>query len=77
MEDRLDAVIREKAREKGLSLNKTIKLLLKDSLGLNSYGTDNCREEFEDLFGVWSEKDEKDFNKKVKDLNEINPLDWQ
>jgi len=35
----LDTLIREKARKQQLSLNKTIKLLLEESLGLTGRGS--------------------------------------
>ena len=75
LEDSLDSLIREKAKKQGLSLNKTIQLLLKKALGLSTSPTEN--NDFLDFVGVWSKNDEKIFNKNIQSLNEINKLDWE
>ncbi|MDY6970131.1 MAG: hypothetical protein SVR08_15965 [Spirochaetota bacterium] len=52
LDDSLASLIQEKAEKEGLSLNKTIKVLLKKPLGLGT-DTDNYhKSEFIDLFGV-------------------------
>jgi len=50
----------------------TIKLLLQRVLGLSPKSEiENNREEFADLFGVWSESDFKEFEEKVKVFDEV------
>ena len=69
--------IKEKAKKDGLSLNKTIKNLLKKELGFsNSKRTDNSAD-FTDLFGVWSKKEAKEFEEATKDLEMIFEEDWK
>lgn len=34
------------------------------------------REEFLDLFGVWTEADELQFEESVRDLEAVHPEDW-
>ncbi len=77
LDDSMDALIRERAKKQGTSLNKTIQQLLKQSLGLHSKATNDHRDDFLDLFGSWSKKDEADFNKKTKDFNTIDASDWK
>jgi hypothetical protein len=77
LDDSLEILIREKAKKQGISLNKTIQMLLKQSLGLNPKSSNNHKEDFLDLFGCWSKKDELEFNKKTQDFNKINELDWK
>ena len=72
----LDTLIREKARRQQLSLNKTIKLLLEESLGLTDRGCKNHRDEFIDLCGVWTTEDKRNFIATNKELNSIDPGDW-
>ena len=72
----LDTLIREKARRQQLSLNKTIKLLLEESLGLTGRGSKNHRDEFIDLFGVWTTEDKSNFIAANKELNSIDPGEW-
>lgn len=77
LDDALESLIKEKAKKQGISLNKTIQILLKQSLGLNSKPSGNHREDFLDIFGSWSEKDEMEFIKKSQDFNTINESDWK
>ncbi len=76
LEDSLALLIQEKAKKQGMSLNKTIKMLLRKSLGLNNKREDN-KEQFLDLFGVWTKNDEKQFIKKVEVFNKVDEKDWE
>ncbi|MCK4797421.1 MAG: hypothetical protein KAT05_08570 [Spirochaetes bacterium] len=75
LENDLEISIREKAKEEE-SLNKTIKKLLRKSLGL-SKKIDSHKEDFLDLFGKWTKSDLLEFEKSISDLNAINPKDWE
>jgi hypothetical protein len=75
MDDALDRLIREKAAAEGKSLNKTIKGLLEESLGMHH--SQDHRAEFIDLFGSWSEKDREQFEQATEDLNRVDPEDWE
>ena len=77
LDDTLSSLIQEKAKKSGLSLNKTIKMLLKKSLGLPSGKNNDHKNEFMDLFGIWSEADHNKFNDKIKELEKIDTQDWE
>ena len=77
LDDELDREIREKAKNQGTSLNKTIKRLLEKALGLKSTKKPNHKDEFMDLFGVWSEEDYLEFFKSIEDFNTADPEDWK
>ena len=70
-------MIRKRARTEGNSLNKMIKNLLKESLGLAQTNMSDHREEFLDLFGSWRKSDTKEFDESLKDFNMIEPEQWQ
>ena len=76
LEDPLDALIRKKAREQNLSLNKTIKKLLQESLGLSDNATTGRKELFSDLCGVWTDEDIQKFTANTRDMNTVDPDDW-
>ena len=76
LEDPLDSIIRQRAKRNKTSLNKTIKQLLAEALGLKPEMNENHREDFLDLFGVWSKNDLLEFTKNTKDFAEIDPADW-
>lgn len=72
----MDKLIREKAEKEGLSLNKTMKKLLRKALGIPEHGEDHSQD-FVEFLGQWSESDVEEFKKQTKDLNEVNIGDWQ
>ena len=77
LDDGLDKSIREKAQEKGLSINKTLKEILGQSLGLSGSLAHDHREEFLDLWGVWSADDISEFKKHLSACESIDMSDWQ
>ena len=76
LDEKLEIVIREKAKKSGLSLNKTIKALLRKSLGLDKDTEMNYRKDFLEFFNIWSKDDEIEFNKKTETFNTINESEW-
>lgn len=77
LDDPLDILIRERAKREGLSLNKTIKKLLAESLGVSQESGKNRKKDFMDLFGTWSDAEVSDFKKQTKDFEKIDPGDWE
>lgn len=73
----LDERIRERARHLGLSLNKTIKQLLAESLGLQERENEDPRKNFMDLFGIWTQEETKEFNEIIQKMRRIDTQDWQ
>ena len=73
----LDRLIREKAHKDKTSLNKTIKILLSEALGLNTSEPKNYKDDFLDLCGIWGVEEGKEFTTNTKDFSEINEEDWK
>ena len=73
LDDKLDKRIKQKANKEGLSLNKTIKKLLEEALGINKKKKQCNNEEFLDFFGVWNARDEKAFDSATADFEKIDP----
>lgn len=76
LDDPLDTLIREKAKKQGTSLNKTIKKLLSESLGITPGSEGDHEKDFLDLFGAWNEKEAQEFTKRLGDFEKIDPEDW-
>jgi len=76
LDDPLNTLLRKRARQQGTSLNKTIKALLEESLGIAPRVSTGHREEFLDLCGVWSAKEVEKFEKALEDFEEIDQEDW-
>lgn len=77
MDDNLVQKISEKARQKGLSLNKTIKNLLQEALGLQPKKETDHTKDFQDLCGIWTDEDLEEFESSTADLDRIDPEDWK
>ncbi len=71
------SLIQKKAQEKGLSLNKTIKLLLREALGLSQTSEVEKRKKFEEFSGLWNEEEFAEFNRHTAEFNRIDPQDWK
>ncbi len=70
-------LLKSRAREEGLSMNKTIKKLLEESLGVKPKDKQTHRDEFEKFCGIWSDADISEFEKRTEELRKTDPGDWQ
>lgn len=76
IEEQLMNKIHQRATEKGLSLNKTIKFLLREALGLEQPSLVERRQSFEQFCGLWSEKDHEEFEQRTLEFSRIDQEDW-
>lgn len=74
LDETLLAEIEKKATKHGTSLNRTIKQLLHQALGLAS--DKKPAVDFSDLCGVWSPVDLQEFEETTAELNQIHPEEW-
>jgi len=77
LDEHLDRTIRNLAAHEGLSINKTIKKVLRRALGLDDQGKTIRREQFTDLFGTWTKQDIEEFQENTADFSNIDLSDWQ
>jgi len=70
----LDKKIAEKSKEFGLSQNRTVKIILHDSLLADKKASK--KELFSDLFGKWTESDKRGFEARISDLEKVHESDW-
>ena len=71
-----EKLIQERAKSAGTSVNRIVKELLAKALGVDKKSRDH-REEFLELFGVWTEADEKEFLEALGDFEAGHPQDWK
>lgn len=76
LEDRLAKRIEQKAKESGLSLNKTIKRLLAQALGLPPAGQDHSPD-FEEFLGIWSQEEFDAFQNQTAEFEKVDSTDWE
>jgi hypothetical protein len=77
IDDQLEELLTDKSKELGLSMNKTIKYLLRVSLGLDQCSEEKKKARFEDLFGCWTDEDLREFNENTKVFSEIDEDEWK
>ena len=76
LDEHLDRAIRNLADREGLSLNKTIKKVLRRALGLDGQSMTARREQFTDLFGTWSKQDIEEFRENTAEFSRVDLSDW-
>lgn len=76
VDDELDKLIRQKADAFGASINRTIKRLLKDSLGIGGQKKTK-KEDFSEFFGAWTKKEAEEFERNTADFEKIDKEDWK
>jgi superfamily I DNA/RNA helicase len=76
IDQKTEKLIQERAKSAGTSVNRIVKELLAKALGVDKKSHDH-REEFLELFGVWTEADEKEFREALRDFEAVDPEDWK
>lgn len=77
LDPELEKGITSKSRRLGLSLNKTIKKLLRQSMNLSPKKKSNKKTDFSDLAGTWTQEEYEEFERNTKDQEKIFKEDWQ
>lgn len=71
----IEQKIGERAKSEGKSVNRIVKELIAKALGMGDKPPDN-RAMFEDLSGVWTEGQEREFMDSIADLETTDEEDW-
>ena len=77
LDEQLEKLLKDRAKSKGTSLNKTIKGLLEEALGVRVKSQPIHQKYFSKFCGIWSQSDLEEFEKTSKDLRKIDSEDWQ
>jgi ribosomal protein L10 len=73
----IDALIRKEAREKGTSLNKTVKQLLRKALNVKNEPQPDRLKDFRELCGVWTAQDARAFAEATEQFEKIDKDQWK
>lgn len=76
LDDVLGRLIEERAQSEGLSLNKTIKKLLAEALGVKPPAQAPHTQDFEEFLGVWTDEEAAAFHERIRDLERVDEEDW-
>ncbi len=77
IDEPLAELIKSRAQSEGLSINKTVKKLLEESLGVKPRASGLHRSDFEEFCGLWSESELAEFEENSSDLRNIDSEDWK
>jgi hypothetical protein len=77
LDDNIVALIKARARNDGVSVNREVKQLLYRALGVKPPDTMARREQFEEFCGAWSEEEYDSFTSATKDFDRVDKEDWQ
>jgi len=73
--DTLEKEIRRVARDRGTSINKTVRELLQEALGL---GTEpEKRRDLSELTGVWNKEEAQEFTEATRVFEEVDEELWK
>ena len=75
IDEEMERKIGERAKNEGKSVNRIVKELIAKALGMGDRPPDN-RAMFEDLSGIWTEAQEREFLDSIADLETTDEEDW-
>jgi hypothetical protein len=70
-------MIESRAKSAGQSLNKTVKALLEQSLGIRPPEDHRHTDDFAEFLGVWDDSDLQEFERRVAMLRSVDEGDWR
>jgi hypothetical protein len=69
--------LKEKAKQEGMSVNSTLVKLLQEELGLKKKKRTVVHNDLDFLAGTWSDKDYREFHRKIEDFEKIDETAWK
>ncbi len=69
-------LLKQRAKAEGLSVNRTVKKLLEEALGVRPAGQKH-RRDFEKFCGMWTKEQADEFDRAVGDMQVVDPADWR
>ena len=70
-------LLKEQAKNEGVSVNALLLKMVKESLGIEKKRRTKIYHDLDHLAGTWSEKDFKEFQKNVEDLEKVDKELWK
>ena len=77
IDDEVAMLLKERAKNEGISINGLILKMVKESLGIKKKKRMKIYLDIDHLAGTWSEKDLKEFQKNVEDMEKIDKEIWK
>ena len=77
VDDQLAARLKQTAESGGASVNRTVKRLLEEGLGMKPKPQGHNREQFEAFLGIWSKENLEEFRRATVELTSVDGEDWR
>jgi hypothetical protein len=77
LEDCVWALLRERAKEQGTSVNATVKGILEQAVGVKRSRQQPHRKDFEEFCGMWTAEEYEEFREATAADRRIEPEDWR
>ena len=77
IDEDINKKLNELARNKKMSLNKTVKYLLRKALNLESNSKEFRKKKLSEFLGVWNKNDLNTFKKATAEFEKISEEDWK
>ena len=75
-DDQTIKALKERAKKEGTSVNAAIVKLVQEELGLKKKKRIVVHNDLDHLAGTWSDKEYKEFQKRIKDFERIDETMW-
>ena len=76
VDDHLAEALKRLARESNTSVNRTVKRLLEEVLGMKPRESARYYDDFAQFCGLWSAEELTEFEEATADMNAVNEQDW-
>ncbi len=76
LDDSVARLIEARAKAEGHSLNKTIKALIEQALGVSPRDRNIHAHDFSEFLGAWKKSELKEFERVTKGLRRVHEEDW-
>ena len=77
VDDRMAKALKEKAKKDGNSVNATLIKILRESLGMEKKKRNIVYDDLDHLAGTWTNKDYREFSKKIADFGMVDKKMWK
>ena len=76
VDEQLANRLKQLAESEGTSVNRTVKRLLEQALGMKPRALQHNREQFEQFLGLWSEEERAAFERGTEEFEHVLDSDW-
>lgn len=77
LEDTVWALLKERAKQQGASVNATVKGILEQAMGVQRPRQQPHRKDFEEFCGMWGQPEYEEFRQATADDNRVEPEEWR